>query len=138
MYGLLILGIIILSIGVVALILELIGQFLPYDIGQGLAFLGMFVMMFSVVVGGVLSGVSVARLKLADTEYYQFIETKEMVEYMIDPEQELANVDLTSTITEMNEWLVDAKWSQIRWGNWSMYCRLDLSDLEYITMKVGD
>lgn len=137
MYGPLILGIVLMSIVVVGIIVCVILEMTIDSDNLGATVISGIVAacMFA---GTIVLCTTPLNLVSAQNQYYEFIETKEMVEYMIDPEQGLANINLTSTVDNMNSWLTNARWSQIRWGNWSRYYQLDLDSLEYITMRVGD
>ncbi len=72
---------------------------------------------------------------IAKQEYEEFINTKEIVETLYDENNTLENAGLTSTVIELNNWLASAKASKVTWGNWSMYCYLDLDNLEYIQLE---
>ena len=84
----------------------------------------------------ILLGFSIENPIKATQEYYDFVETRTMVEQVYSGDYtELENAGLNNAIIEVNKWLTKAKASKKQWGNWSMYYALDLDSLDYIVLK---
>lgn len=73
----------------------------------------------------------------ARTNYQEFIYTQQMVNeiYIGDEYTQLENAGLNNKIIEINQWLTKAKASKKQLGNWSVYCTVDIDNLEYIKLK---
>ena len=56
----------------------------------------------------------------------------EMVENTISNSNEYQTIGIAGDIIEYNSWLTKVKTSQQIWGNWSMYHKVNLSQLGYI------
>lgn len=72
---------------------------------------------------------------IANKKYNGFLETKVLVEQLsaVNYDQ-YENAGLNAKIIELNQWLVQAKASKKQYGNWSMYCGLDIENLDYIVL----
>lgn len=70
----------------------------------------------------------------ARKEYNEYINTYELVQELYDNDKTLENAGLTLKVIELNQWLTSAKASNKTYGNWSMYCTIDLDNLEYIKL----
>ena len=80
--------------------------------------------------------VSIVNPLQAKKEYTEFIETQAMVEqvYNGDDYNQYENAGLNNKIIELNQWLASAKSDVKIYGNWSMYCTIDLNSLDYIKL----
>ena len=57
-----------------------------------------------------------------------------MVENLVEGSNGYQDVGITSKVVDYNSWLAKARSSQEIYGNWSRYCNIDLSQLEYIKL----
>lgn len=72
---------------------------------------------------------------VAKNEYNEFLETKALVEQVYQGNYEqYENAGLNVKIIEVNQWLAKAKSQKKQWGNWSMYCNVDVENLDYIVL----
>lgn len=95
-----------------------------------------FFAIASGVVCIVMIGIAIYNPLKAKNEYNEFLETKALVErvYQGDYEQ-YENAGANVKVIELNQWLAHAKSEKRQWGNWSMYCGLDVEHLDYIVLK---
>ncbi len=72
---------------------------------------------------------------VARNEYNEFLETKVLVEQIYQGNNDqYENAGLNTKIIELNQWLAHAKSEKKQWGNWSMYCNVDVENLDYIVL----
>jgi hypothetical protein len=67
-------------------------------------------------------------------EYAYWQQFKPMAESILASSDPYQSIGITDKIIEYNAWLAKARASQEAYGNWSMYYKLDLSQLDYIRM----
>lgn len=87
---------------------------------------------------GIIMGVLMLSAQLeARRDYQEFVYTQQMVNeiYIGDEYTQLENAGLNNKIIEINQWLTQAKASKKQFGNWSVYCTVDIDSLEYIKLK---
>ena len=70
----------------------------------------------------------------------QFNKYKQKYEYVMSVidnmnDYQYANLGITQTILEYNEWLDNAKAAKETYGNWSYYKDIPLEELDYIGLK---
>lgn len=71
-------------------------------------------------------------------EYAEFENTREIVQNAYENGTPEDNYAITQSIIESNEWLAKAKASKSTWGCFSMYCYIDLENVEPITINNGN
>lgn len=67
-------------------------------------------------------------------EYAYWQQFKPMAEDILASSDQYQSIGITDKVIEYNTWLAKARASQEAYGNWSMYYKLDLSQLDYIRM----
>lgn len=67
-------------------------------------------------------------------EYTYWQQFKPMAESILVSSDPYQSIGIADKIIEYNAWLAKARASQEAYGNWSMYYKLDLSQLDYIRM----
>lgn len=100
-----------------------------------LGIVGLLLWSFAFAIAFIIGLVATILPIQAKEEYRKFVNTSEMVQEVYDAGQTLENAGLTAKVIELNSWLSDARVSQELYGNWSMYCNLDLDSLEYIKLN---
>ena len=71
-----------------------------------------------------------------DGKQKDFFETRSQVLYGdYESLNDIKKVELINKIIDANNWLEQAKESNARYGNWSIYCNINVDALEYITLS---
>lgn len=102
-----------------------------------IAFLGICMWAVSALLVFIVGFLAICLPISAKEQYNKFVGVSEMVEQIYDENGSLENAGLTMKVIEMNTWLSDARVNKEMYGNWSMYCNLDLEAIDYISLK-GD
>lgn len=86
------------------------------------------------IVAIVLTIVSICVPFEAVQEYVYWQQFAPMAEDLLVSSNGYQSIGITDKVIEYNTWLAKARASQEAYGNWSMYYKLDLSQLDYIRM----
>lgn len=132
MYNLWYFTIVFVVVTFVGIILWIIGS---KSWSFGLEGLGMGLSLVGFVIFVMLLCLSIVLPLQAKQEYKEFVENQSMIEQIYEESNVNENIGLTQKVVELNQWLAKAKTSKDLYGNWSMYCNLNLEDLEYIKLK---
>lgn len=88
--------------------------------------------IFCIILGIIFTTITVSGICTANYEYQYFQEVKEMYETLANTPDEIEKYSLMNSVMEQNNWLIEARLSQERWGVFSRFQHLDLNILDFI------
>ncbi len=87
-----------------------------------------FLFLFFILVGTIA-------LLTAKNELAEYIEKSNMIQQVIENGGNIENTGINNAIIEYNDWLVKVKVSKQRYGIFSQYYYIDISDMEYFVLQ---
>lgn len=123
--------------GLTALFIVMLILGLRYDI-DALWISGLFCSILFGLCAIILGSVSLGNDINAKREQQEWQEKRIMIELVVENGGEYDNVGISNTIIEYNNWLAEVKVSKDRYGIFSSYYAIDISDMEYLTLPKKD
>ena len=88
--------------------------------------------IFCIILSILFTIIAISGICTANYEYQYFQDVKEMYETLANTPDEIEKYSLMNSVIEQNNWLIEARLSQERWGVFSRFQHLDLNILDFI------
>lgn len=103
--------------------------------------IGVFMMIVSSICGFffiVSLGVTTILTCITHERYYEYLETSQMIERVIEEGSDLENIEINKQIIEYNKKIAEAKAAVKSWGKWSPWSAYDVDALKYVRVYEKD